>query len=304
MKQAIVSPDNLRSLATVSEAVEFQDISFHPLTNGEESEVLEFLAERPIHTMIMAGHIRDNGLDSSLNRGCFYACRNRAGRLEGVALIGHFTLIETRSEAALPVFARLAQSCRNIHLMMGEHDKIQRFWGHYATDDQPPRSVCRELLFEQRWPVEALQSVPDLRLATPADLEQVLLVQGQMAFAESGINPLEVDPKGFRRRCARRVEQQRVWVWVENGQLIFKADLISDTPQAIYLEGIYVDPRERGNGIGSRCMSQLGQTLLARTDSLCVFVNEQSPRARSFFERTGFKLRSHYDTIFLQQENG
>ena len=74
--------------------------------------------------------------------------------------------------------------------------------------------------------------------------------------------------------------------------------------RAIYLEGIYVEPRERGTGIGSRCMSQLGQTLLAHTDSLCVFVNEQSPRARSFFERTGFKLRSHYDTIFLQQKTG
>jgi uncharacterized protein len=272
------------------------------LANGQESEVLSFLAQRPLHTFVMAGHIRDNGVESCLNRGRFYGCRNSAGRLEGVALIGHFTLIETRSEPALPVFARLAQSCPDIHLMMGEQEKIQRFWRHYATVDESPRSVCRELLFEQRWPLRALRSVPDLRLATNADLEQVMLVQSQMAFSESGINPLEHDPVGFRMRCGRRIEQERVWVWTEDHRLIFKADVISDTHETIYLEGIYVDPRDRGNGIGTRCMSQLAQTLLPRTNSLCVFVNEQNSRARSFFEQLGFKLRSYYDTIFLQQK--
>jgi ribosomal protein S18 acetylase RimI-like enzyme len=272
------------------------------LTNGQEPEVLSFLAQRPLHTFVMAGHIRDNGLESCFNRGRFYGCRNGAGLLEGVALIGHFTLMETRSEAVLRVFARLAQSCSDIHLMMGEEEKIQRFWRHYAAVDQLPRSVGRELLFEQRWPADAFRPVPDLRLATLADLEQVMLVQGQMAFSESGINPLENDPEGFRTRCARRIEQKRVWVWAEDRRLIFKADVISDTPEAIYLEGIHVDPRDRGKGIGTRCMSQLAQTLLARTDSLCVFVNEQSPRALSFFEQQGFKLCSYYETIFLRQK--
>ena len=82
--------------------------------------------------------------------------------------------------------------------------------------------------------------------------------------------------------------------------MIFKADIISDTPEAIYLEGIYVDPRERNRGYGSRCMSQLSRILLQRTDSLCLMVNEQNQRARAFFERVGYKLRSHYDTVFLE----
>ncbi|MDT5060919.1 MAG: uncharacterized protein QOH63_1378 [Acidobacteriota bacterium] len=298
----ILTSTKLEELAaTAPFTVAANSLSLHPLTNGDEREVLAFLAARPLHTVVMAGHIRDNGIESYLNRGSFHACRNGEGRLEGVALIGHATLIETRSEAALAAFARLAQTCADAHMIMGEQEKVERFWRYYARVGQLPRRVCRELLLEQRWPVEAREPAYNLRLATLDDIEEVMLVQAQMAFTESGINPLLVDAAGFRLRCARRIEQERVWVWVEDGRLIFKADIISETPEVIYLEGIYVNAQDRRKGYGARCMSQLGQTLLARTGSLCILVNEQSESARAFFERVGFKLRSYYDTVFLGQ---
>src|SRR6185436_20691196 len=65
------------------------------LTDADEEEVLNFLSRRPIHTVAMVGFIHDNGLVSTLNRGTFYGCRNYEGNLEGVALIGHATLLET-----------------------------------------------------------------------------------------------------------------------------------------------------------------------------------------------------------------
>jgi len=287
--------------ATVTQTAATDSLSVHPLRNENRQEVLAFLAECPLHTVIMSGHIYDNGLESELNRGSFHACRNGRGRLEGVALIGHATLVEARSEAALAAFALLAQSCPDAHLIMGEQERIERFWRYYAKPDQSPRRVCREILLEQRWPVEALEPVPGLRLASLAELQDVMLVQGEMAFQESGINPMEVDLAGFSLRCSRRIEQGRVWVWMEDGRLIFKADVISDTPEVIYMEGIYVNPRERERGYGARCMSQLARVLLQRTDSLSILVNEQSQRAAAFFDRIGFKLRSYYDTIFLEQ---
>jgi uncharacterized protein len=297
------TPTVLEELAeTVTPTTEDSSLSMHPLMNERRAEVLAFLAERPLHTVVMSGHIRDNGLESHFNRGQFYACRNGEGRLEGVALLGHATLVETRSEAALAAFARLAQTHPEAHMIMGEQEKAERFWRYYARVGQEPRRVCSELLLEQRWPVEALEPVPRLRLATLADLQEVMLVQGEMAFAESGINPLEADLAGFSKRCSRRIEQERVWVWTETGRLMFKADIISDTPEVIYLEGIYVNPHERGCGYGARCLSQLAQNLLQRTDALCILVNEQSQRARAFFERMGYKLRSRYDTIFLERK--
>ena len=69
------------------------------LRNAEQDEVLDFLAERPVHTVFMASIIRDHGLVSPLHRGSFFACRNDNGSLEGVALIGHATLVEVRTDA-------------------------------------------------------------------------------------------------------------------------------------------------------------------------------------------------------------
>jgi uncharacterized protein len=128
-------------------------------------------------------------------------------------------------------------------------------------------------------------------------------IQGEMACAESGVNPLEVDPVGFRERCARRIKQGRVWVWREGGRLLFKADVISDTPEVIYVEGVHVNAEERRKGYGARCLSQLSQTLLARTGALCVLVNERSLGARAFFERAGYRLRGCYDTVFLDRQS-
>src|SRR5437667_3414733 len=83
------------SAATFSPfAAESETCTISELFEGQETEVLDFLAARPLHSVFMASQIRDNGLVSPHNRGSFYACRDRQGQLEGIALLGHATLIE------------------------------------------------------------------------------------------------------------------------------------------------------------------------------------------------------------------
>ena len=271
------------------------------LTDEDRNEVLGFLAERPVHTVCLAGLIRDNGLVSPHNRGTFYACRNSEGRLEAVALIGRATLVEARSTRALQELASIAQSFPRTHMILGEKEKVEKFWNFYADDGQEMRLACRELLFELRHAMELREEVKNLRLATLADLDRIAPVQAGLAESESGINPLEVDPEGFRARCARRIEMGRVWVVEEEGRLIFKADVQADTPDVIYLEGVWVNPSERGKGIGRKCIRQLCRDLLVRSTSVCVLVNEDNERAHTFYRMCNFKVRGTYDSIFLQQ---
>lgn len=275
------------------------------LTSGQESEVLAFLATRPLHSVFLSGFVRDNGLLSPLNRGTFYACRDSEGRLEGVALIGHAVLFEALSETVIQAFACLAQEYRWTHMILGEKERVGLFWKYYAPGGQPPRRLGHELLFEKQLPREEHPVAHPLRLATSEDLPSVMLVQAQMASAESGVNPMEIDPTGFRLRCLRRIEKGRVWVWTENDRLIFKCDVMAHTPDVIYLEGVYVTPEERGNGYGLKCLSQLGKNLSSRTKSLCLLVNDEQHEAHDFYRRAGFELRSRYETVFLrQQEDG
>ena len=271
------------------------------LTDAERNEVTAFLAERPVETVCLAGFIRDNGMVSPHNRGTVYGCRNSEGRLEGVALVGHATLIEARTRRAMQEFATLAQGYDRTHLILGEKDKIESFWNYYADEGQEMRLACRELLFECRRAMQVRQPIEELRKATIDDLDRIAPIQAAMAEEESGTNPMKADPVGFRARCARRIEMGRVWVLEEKGELIFKADIQADTPDVVYLEGVWVSPAARHRGIGRRCVRQLCRDLLSRTKSVCVLVNEENLGAHTFYRMCNFKMRGVYDSIFLHQ---
>ncbi len=269
------------------------------LGRTDQPEVMEFLSARPLHTVFMAGLIRDNGLLSPQNRGSFYGARNRLGQLEGVALIGHATMVEAHTENSLVALARVARNCQNAHLIRGERKTINTFWQYYSDAGHEPRQIARELLFELK---EAPEVSDDIALtpATPNDLEKILAVNSSMAFEEAGTSPLQRDPSGFRNRTARRIEKQRVWVLINDNRLIFKADVVSATPEVTYLEGIHVHPEERGKGHGLRCLTKLCANLLASTDSVCLTVNHQNKKAVGFYSKAGFQLHSHYETIYLR----
>lgn len=271
------------------------------LKENDRDEVLEFLSVRPIHTVCMASYIRDHGVVSALNRGLFYGCRNHAGVLTGVALIGHATLFETQSSAALMAFAKLNHQYAASHLVRGEQKLIERFWAHYSELGTTPRLACRELLFEQTQPFDADGEVPDLRLATLDDLETISEINAGMLLSECGVNPLTTDPIGFQSRIIRRIRNKRVYVWERDKRIVFKADIFAETPQMIYLEGIFVHPLERGKGHGQRCMAQLGRFLLKRSSAVCLLVNEQRKTLCRFYRGIGFQLRGNYATIYLDR---
>jgi ribosomal protein S18 acetylase RimI-like enzyme len=279
-----------------------ESVSVERLENGDTAEVLKFLSQRPIHTITMMGLINDNGIVSPFNRGTFYGCRDLNGQLEGVALVGHATLMETVSDRALGALAQIARECPTTHLIMGEKDRVSDFWSHYSEAGRKQRLACREWLFELSWPVEAREGANGLRPATVAELELVMPVQAELAYAESGVNPLDVDPQGFRERCLRRIEQGRTWVVVENNLLVFKADVISKTPEVNYLEGIWLREDRRNKNLGTRFMSELMRQLLENTKSICLLVNESNEWAQGFYRKCGFHFRATYETIFLPRK--
>jgi ribosomal protein S18 acetylase RimI-like enzyme len=267
---------------------------------GSEERILSALSCSSLTNTIMAGFIRDNGFASLLNRGQFYTCRDEKNELEGVALLGHTILFEAFSDRAIQAFAALARRQSSTHLLMGEHNAVERFWRHYADKDESPRLVC-PVLFLKR--AEQFSETPDevssLRPAGREDLEHVVHAQAAMALEISGVDPLKRDAAGFRERYLNRIEKKRVWVVIENDRLLFKADIIADTPEAVYIEGIFVSPEERGKGVGHRCLADLGRILMARGKAIYLFVETQNTRTRSFYLKLGFTVAGQYDLLYF-----
>lgn len=270
------------------------------LTEANKAEVLEFLAAQPVHTVIMTSFIQDNGLESADNRGKFYGYRNTNGTLEGVALIGHTTIIEARSTDSLQAFAIIARDSETpIHVMMSSGNTTETFWKYFAGDASQPRLTCTEMLFELNFPFLVQQCEWNVRLAKAEELEQVAEAHAEVAFMESGVDPLLKDREGFLKRTMRRIEKERTFVVFENGKLLFKADIVCEAADVYYLEGIYVAPEMRGKGIGASCLAKLSLELLNRKQHICLLTNVDLKSAHRSFEKAGYKNTGNCTTIFV-----
>jgi GNAT superfamily N-acetyltransferase len=270
------------------------------LNETNKTEVLQFLAVRPVHTVVMTSFINDNGLESDLNRGKFYGYRNTEGTLDGVALIGHSTLIEARSDKALKAFAQQAKSSETpIHMIMSHGNAAESFWNHFSDGLSEPRLKCVERLFEVSFPFMVTKNERTLRLATSEELLQVAEAQAEVAFMECGVDPMVKDREGFLKRVQRRIDQGRIFVVFEGEKLVFKADVIAETTETAYLEGIYVAPEHRGQGIGSMCLSELTLNLLNRVENVCLLSNVDFESAHKSYLKAGYKATDHCTTLFV-----
>lgn len=274
-------------------------LSVRRLGREDEAEVLAFLARRPVETICMAGLVYDNGLDSTSNRGAFYGCREARGRLRGVALFGHHTLIEARTERVVRAFARHARTHRPRYMIMGERERVRAFWRCYAEGRLSPRHTCETELLEKRLPAEAEKSACELRPARPEDLACVVPVNAQIISDAHRINPLERDAEGFRRRIAERISRGRIILLTEGARLLFKAEVSAQTHAVTYVEGIYVAPELRGTGFSKDCMAQLETYLSGRARFICGLADVCNERARAFYRRAGYAVRTHFETIFV-----
>ena len=239
-------------------------------------------------------------MESAHNRGKFYGYRNSAGELEGVALIGHATLIEARTQDALHAFALKAQTSETpIKLMMSHGDAIEKFWNYYAAPGQKPLHNFKELLFELNFPFPVQTCEWNVRPATADELEEVATAQAAVAFMESGIDPMLKDREGFLKRCLKRIEMGRTFVVFENGKLVFKVDIMSETEMVAYLEGFYVAPEYRGREIGSKCLAKLSVELLDRVQHICGLSNAEFVGVHRSLSKAGYKNTDSCQTIFV-----
>ena len=270
------------------------------LTEDDRAEILRFLDQRPVHTVAMTSFILDNGVESELNRGEFYGFRNSEGQLEGVALIGHTTLVEARTHQALTALAITAKSSKTpIHLIMSSGNGAHLFWNQLTDFTREPSFSFTELLFEVGFPFPVQHCDLELRMARKEEVLAIAEAHAEVAEIETGRNPMLKDRDGFIGRVLRRIEQDRTFVVFDGDKLVFKADVISQTSKTAYLEGIYVAPEYRGKGIGAALLSNVCLRLLDRVDNVCLLSNVAFKEAHRCFFKAGMRNTDACTTLFV-----
>ena len=272
------------------------DLQVRPLLTGEESAVLDFLNHRPVRNVTMLGPIIDHGLQSPHHRGAFYGCL-REGRLIGVALIGYCTQLSGPgwAAAAFANYARLTCGA-DIRLVIGGEGEMKAFCRVLTAEPCSLRvqQILPQVFFILSRVEGEADKMPGLSLAREGEAEEVTQCHARLCMELNGIDPLALDPEGCRRRVLSRIRRGRVWTVCDAQGVAFKADVMAETEDAAYLEGIWTRPDLRGRGLGRAVLKDLVGRLLGRHHAVCLFAEARDERLCGFYRGLGFTPIASY----------
>ena len=187
---------------------------------------------------------------------------------------------------------------RSTKMIIGDEQAVTELWGAAEPLLPDPR--------EDRpgQPVYVLAEPPDgedtgLREARGDDLDLLLPACAATHEEELGVDPLERDAAGFRRRTLGQIQEHRSWLWVENGTILFKAEASAWTPSAVQLQQVWVDPPVRNQGNAQRGLRHLCRILLKRTPKVCLFVRPENAPAIRVYENVGMRRRGSYRSVLF-----
>ena len=183
-------------------------------------------------------------------------------------------------------------------MLIGEARAVSELWA--AAKEVLPRP--REDRPEQ--PVFVIREGPrsggtGLRPATLDDLERLMPACAAAHEQELGMDPLERDAEGFRWRTRSQIDEERSWLWIEDGVILFKAEASAWTPDAVQLQQVWVDPEARRQGYGARGLSDLCRLLLERVPAVCLFVRADNGPAIRLYEAIGMEHVLDYRSLLF-----
>lgn len=151
------------------------------------------------------------------------------------------------------------------------------------------------------WPASAVVSDPYLRRATPADLDVVYPASVAMHTEELGVSPERGGAtRQYRARVADLIERGLTFIRLDQGRVVFKADVAASTPNACQVQGVYVDPACRNQGLATAGMAavvEISRHEIAPIVSL--YVNEHNTAARRVYEKVGFTQTAEFGTVLF-----
>lgn len=138
-----------------------------------------------------------------------------------------------------------------------------------------------------------------VRYATTADLELLYPACVDMFTHEVGISPIGLGTGlTYRNRVAELISDKRSFVRIEDEQIIFKAEVGTVGNNVAQIQGVWVNPKLRGQGIAVPAMAAVVKFILddiAGTASL--YVNDFNKPAIATYARVGFTQIDTFATV-------
>ena len=274
------------------------------LDEADEAAVHRLLATDPVAACVLAGRVESTGTAAASLGAPLWGFG--AGRgLDAVCLAGANLMpfaVPGAERAAAAAFAERARRAgRRCSTIVGPAASVAPLWDLLAPHWGPPRDHRpRQPLMAIDGP-PAVAAEPRVRPVRPAELEILLPAAVAMFTEEVGVSPLRVDGgAGYRARVSELVRAGHSLAWIEDGEVLFKAEIGAVSRAACQLQGVWVAPAYRGRGIGTAgtaAVVEYARTSVAPVVSL--YVNDFNSAARAAYQRVGFREVGRYASVLF-----
>ena len=131
---------------------------------------------------------------------------------------------------------------------------------------------------------------PHVRRVTPDELDILLPASIAMFTEEVGVSPVAADGGTlYRARVTELVQSGRSFARIENGRVVFKAEVGAATKAACQIQGVWVEPSRRGEGLSVAGMATVvDECRRSIAPVVSLYVNDFNEPARRCYEHVGF----------------
>jgi predicted GNAT family acetyltransferase len=271
------------------------------LDERDRGAVLAICDRDPVANVFVSSRVRALGLAPG-RLGAQLWGHGPNGQLESLCYSGANLVPVAATPDAIAAFADKAlRQGRRCSSVVGPAADIQALWGLLRPHWGPAREV------RAVQPVLAMQGPP--RVAPDPLVRRVRLAEADILWPacvamfteEVGVSPTAGDGgASYRARMEQLIRTGRAFARIENGQVVFKAEIGAVTPHACQVQGVWVRPEYRGRGLAAPGMAAVvAEATRTIAPVVSLYVNDFNLPARATYRRVGFTEAGRFMSVLF-----
>jgi uncharacterized protein len=260
------------------------------LDERDRDAVIAICDRDPVTNVFVSSRVRALGLEPS-RLGAQMWGHGTGGQLQSLCYSGANLVPVAATPDAVVAFADKAlRQGRRCSSVVGSADEVQALWNLLRPRWGPARDIR---------PVQPLMVIagpprvppdPLVRRVRLDELDILWPASVAMFTEEVGVSPTAGDGgASYRARLEQLIRGGRAFARIEDGRVIFKAEIGAVTPQACQIQGVWVRPEFRGHGLAAPGMAAVVvEAARSIAPLVSLYVNDYNLPARAAYRRAGF----------------
>jgi len=261
---------------------------------------IRVLSAAPVDNVFVASRVRAAGLEPA-SLGCPVWGYETDGVLRALCHAGSNLVPVGAGPDALAAWTEFAGPQRMCASIIGPSAVALDLWHRLGERWGPAWSQARDVRPHQ--PVMSIAGEP--AVAPDPRVRRVTLDQWdaytdaavKMYTEEIGVSPIQGNPAGYRFYVRQLITSGRAFGIFDRGRVLFKADLGSVSGTVSQVQGVWLDPELRGQGLAAPAMAAVVELARTVVPTVSLYVNDYNLAARATYARVGFTQVGEFATI-------